>query len=67
MATACLRRSGSRLREAPASAGVGRSRRQAVRGEAFGLPFVLRLSKDERFTQDRLVARCARREARREP
>ena len=25
----CLRRSGSRLREAPASAGVGRSRRQA--------------------------------------
>jgi hypothetical protein len=27
----CLRRSGSRLREAPASAGVGRSRRQVLR------------------------------------
>jgi molybdopterin synthase sulfur carrier subunit len=31
---ACLRRSGSRLREAPASAGVGRSRRQAEPSEA---------------------------------
>ena len=29
----CLRRSGSRLREAPASAGVGRSRRQALKRE----------------------------------
>jgi hypothetical protein len=31
---ACLRRSGSRLREARASAGVGRSRRQAEPSEA---------------------------------
>ncbi len=33
--------------------------RKAVRAEPFDLPFVLRFSKDERFTQDRLVVRQA--------
>jgi len=28
---------------------------QSVRGEPFDLPFILRLSKDERQVQDRLV------------